>query len=56
MTAPTQKFPCLDKRNERRNCATVGEGGAQWKMAAASLHNGVLLDSEECYKSEADFA
>ena len=28
----------------------------QWQMAATSLHNDVLLDSEECYECEADCA
>ena len=28
----------------------VGEGGAEWKMAATSMHDDVLLDSEECHE------
>ena len=36
------------ERNERRNCGTLGENGAEWQMPATSLHNDVLLDSEEC--------
>ena len=36
----------LDRRNKRRrNCGSLGEGGAEWKMAATSLHDDVLLDS-----------
>ena len=45
--ASTQKFPRFDKANERRNRGVLGEGGAEWKVAAASLHDDVLLDSEE---------
>ena len=49
MTTSTPKVsPGHDKRNERRN----GEGGIERKMATTSMHDDVLLDSEECYKSE----
>ena len=37
----------FDKRNERRNCRVLREGGGEWQMAATSLHNDVLLDSQE---------
>ena len=37
------KVPDLTKRNERRNCGILGEGGAEWQMAATSLHDDVLL-------------
>ena len=40
----------FDKRNKRRNRGDLGEGGTKWKMAAASLHNDVLLDTEECHE------
>ena len=40
----------LDKRNEERNRGVLGEGAAEWKVAAASLYNDVLSDSEECCK------
>ena len=32
------------------NRGVLGEGGAEWKMAATSLHDDVLLDSEERYE------
>ena len=38
------------KRNKRRNRGVFGESGAEWEMAAASLHNDVLSDSEECHQ------
>ena len=38
------------KRNERRNRGVLGEGGTEWQMAAASLHNDVVFDSEQCHK------
>ena len=37
----------FDERNKRKSGGILGEGGAVWKMAAASLHDDVLLDSEE---------
>ena len=40
----------LDDKNGRRTCGILGESGAEWQMAATSLHNDVLLDSEGCYK------
>ena len=40
----------LDKRNETRNRGVHGEGGAECEMVATSLHNDVLLDTEECYE------
>ena len=43
--ASTQKSLGLDKRVERRNRGVLGEGGAEWKMAATSLHDDVLLGS-----------
>ena len=36
--------------------SSVGESGAEWKVAAACLHNDVLLDAEECHELEADCA
>ena len=38
----------LDKGTERRNRGVPREGGAEWKVAATSMHDDVLLDSEEC--------
>ena len=35
-----------DERNKKRNCGDTGKGGTKWKMAAASLHNDVLLISK----------
>ena len=40
----------LTKRNAGRNRGVLGEGGTKWKMSATSLHNDVLLDTEECHK------
>ena len=40
----------LTKRNETRNRGVHGEGGAECEMVATSLHNDVLLDTEECYE------
>ena len=45
---PSKSFSGLDKRNERRNCGILGEGGTEWQTATTSLHNDVLLDSQEC--------
>ena len=38
----------LTKINERRNRRVLRESGAEWKVAATSMHHDVLLDSEEC--------
>ena len=35
----------LDKRDERKSCGILGEGGTELQMAATSLHDDVLLDS-----------
>ena len=40
----------LTKENKTRNRGVLREGGAEWKMVTTSLHDDVLLDSEECYK------
>ena len=32
------------------------KGGADWKMAATSIHDDVLLDSEECHERETNCA
>ena len=48
---PTERSLGLDKRNKKGNCRVPGEGGTEWQMAATSLHNDVLLDSEECCES-----
>ena len=37
----------FEKRNEERNRGVLGEGGTKWKVAATSVHDDVLLDSEE---------
>ena len=46
----------LDNGNERSNCGILGESGAEWQMAATSVHNDVFLDSEECHEREANCA
>ena len=38
----------LDKRNKRRNRGVLGKGGTKWNMAATSLYDDVLVDTEEC--------
>ena len=43
----TQSSARSVKRNEGRNCEVHREGLALWEMAATSLHNDVLSDSEE---------
>ena len=53
---PSQSSFGLDKRNEWRNCGIYGESGAEWQVAATSMHNDVLPDSEECHELEADCA
>ena len=35
----------LTKRDERKRCRILGEGGAEWQMAAPRLHDDVLPDS-----------
>ena len=40
----------FDKRNKRKNSGVLGKGGTEWKMAATSLQDDVLLDIEECHK------
>ena len=40
----------FDNGNERRNRGVPGEGGTKWKVAAASLHSEVLLETEECHE------
>ena len=44
------KVPGLDKRNEGRNRGVLGEGGTKWKVAATSMHDDVLLDTEEYHE------
>ena len=46
----------LTKETRGENRGLPGEGGAEWKVAATSLHNDVFLDSEECHECEADCA
>ena len=47
----------VKKKNERRNRGEFGKGGAEWKMAATSLHDDVFFfDSEECHESDTDCA
>ena len=45
--ASTQKFSGFDKRNEERNRGVLGEDGTKWKVSATSMHDDVLLDTEE---------
>ena len=40
----------FDKRNKRRSGGTLGEGGTMREMAAASLHDDRLLDSEKFHE------
>ena len=40
----------LNKRNARRNRGVFRQGGAEWKVAATSMHDDVLLDIEECHE------
>ena len=40
----------VTKGNERRNRGILGEGRAEWEMAATSLHDDALLNSEECHE------
>ena len=47
---PPQGLLGCDKGNERRNRAVLGDGGAEWKVSATSMHDDVLLDSEECHE------
>ena len=44
---PLQGPSGCDNRHERRSRRVLGEGRAEWEMAAASLHDDVLLNSEE---------
>ena len=46
----------LTTETERESCGILGEGGTERTMAATSLHDDVLLDSEECHEREADCA
>ena len=50
VTASTQGTRECDTVNERTKRGVFGEGGAEWKMATKSMHNDVLLDSEECHE------
>ena len=52
---PPQSPPAFDKRNKRRSRGVLGKG-TKWKMDATSLHDDVLFDPRECYKSETDRA
>ena len=47
---PPKSSSRRDKRNEGRNCGIFGEGGTKWKVAATSLHDDVLLDTEEYHE------
>ena len=40
----------LNKRNKWRNRRVLREGEAEWQVAATSMHDDVLLGSEECYE------
>ena len=51
---PPKSILGFDKRNEGRNRGVPGEGGTKVKVAAASLHDDVLLDTEECHERETD--
>ena len=47
---PPKSLLGLDKRNKRRNRGALGEGGTKSSMATTSLHDDVLLDTEEGHK------
>ena len=47
---PSESSCGLDKRKEMRNCGMLGEGGAEWKVAATSLYDHVFLDTEQCHE------
>ena len=47
---PPKRAHGFDKRNKKRCGGVLGESGAVWQMAAASLHDDVLLDSVKCYE------
>ena len=38
----------LDTRNKKGHCRVPGDRGAERQMAATSMHEDVLLDSDEC--------
>ena len=40
----------LTRSNKSRHRGISGEDGAEWQMAAKSLYDDVLLDTEKCYK------
>ena len=44
------RFLGCDEGDERRRGGVLAKGGTMWKIAATSLHNDVLLDSEECHE------
>ena len=46
----TQISAGLSQRNKRKSGGILGEGGTVWEMAATSLHNAFLLDSNECHE------
>ena len=47
---PPKSSPGLHKRYERTSRGVLGKDRAGWDMAATSLHDGVLLDTEECHE------
>ena len=53
---PPQGPSGCDNRHERRSRGVLGEGRAEWEMAAASLHDDVLLNSEEPHERDANGA
>ena len=46
---PPKSPPGFDKRNKRSG-GILGKSETKWEMDATSLHDDVLLDTEECYK------
>ena len=50
MTLTPRSLSRLDRRNTRRSGGNLGEGGTMREMAATSLHNDALLDSENCHE------
>ena len=40
----------LTKETRGRNRGVLGESGTEWQMVATSLHDDVLLDSQQCHE------
>ena len=53
---PPKSHIGLDKRNKRRNRGVPEECRTKLEIAATSLYDDVLLDTEDCHECEADCA